>query len=297
MRVDEVQIDERLVQRLLETQFPAWASLPLTRVESHGTDNAIYRLGDQMAVRMPRYPGAVGQVEKEARWLPELAPHLPLEVPAPLALGEPGEGYPWRWAVVSWLPGEPASLDRVEDAADAAVRLAGLVAAMQAIDPTGGPGPGDHNFGRGEPLQNRAEEVGAALAQVGDLVDTEAASRVWAAALAAPVWHGPPVWIHGDLQGSNMLVRDGTLSAVVDFGALGVGDPACDVMAAWIFLPPEARSIFRAGLDVDDDTWERARGWALSMGLIALPYYRETNPTFARNALGWIEDVLSDRHG
>ena len=295
MHADEKDVDTTLVRRLIDAQFPQWSGLSLARVPSDGTDNAIYRLGHAMAVRMPRYPAAAGQAQKEAEWLPQLAPRLPLDVPVPLALGEPGEGYPWCWAVVRWIEGDAAYPDRIADPVEAAVSIARFVAAMQGLDASHGPRPGDHNFGRGEPLADRDAEVRDALGRIGDVIDVDAATAAWDASLAVPVWDGAPAWIHGDLQAANVLARDGRLVAVIDFGGLGVGDPACDVMAAWTFLPREARAVFRSELGVDDASWERGRGWALSMALIALPYYRDTNPSFAGRAIGWIEEVLSDR--
>lgn len=291
MHADEIDVDASLVRRLLTAQLPRWADLPLARVASEGTDNAIYRLGEDMAVRLPRYPAAAAQVEKELRWLPRLAPHLPLAVPVPLAAGEPGEGYPWPWSVTRWLSGEDAHAAPVADVDEAAAALARFVVALRQIDPAGGPGPGEHNFGRGAPLETRDEDVLDALAQLDGVIDVAGARARWERALSAPAWDGPPAWIHGDLHGGNLLVEGGCLNAIVDFGGLAVGDPACDVMAAWTFLPPTARPSFRAALDVDDATWERGRGWALSMGLIALPYYRETNPPLAANAIRWIRET------
>lgn len=293
MHVDERPIDESLVRRLLAEQLPEWAGLPLTRVESHGTDNAIYRLGEDMAVRLPRYPAAAVQAEKEARWLPVLAPHLPLDVPLPLALGRPSDEYAWSWSVCRWLPGETATIDRV-DAQGAAVTLARFVSALQGVDTAGGPPPGEHNFGRGVALAERDEYVRDALAQLRDEIDTTAATAAWDDALAASEWDRPGAWIHGDLHGGNMIAAGGRITGVIDFGGLGVGDPACDVMVAWTFLPRDVRQQFRRELGVDDATWRRARGWALSVGLIALPYYRETNPPLADNARRWIAATLDD---
>lgn len=295
MHADEVDVGTPLVRRLVAAQFPQWAGLPLTPVRSDGTDNAIFRLGDELAVRLPRYPAAVGQAEKEHRWLPRLAPLLPLAIPAPVALGEPAEGYPWPWAVCRWLNGRNATPDQLEDARVAAADLAEFVRALQDVDASDGPAYGDHNFGRGAPLATRDDYVRAALAQLTDEIDVRSAGVAWAAALATPPHDGPPVWLHGDLQAGNLLADGGRLSGVIDFGALGTGDPACDVMAAWIFVAAEARRHFRTLLDVDDATWERARGWALSVGLIALPYYRDTNRAFATTARRWIEESLSDR--
>jgi aminoglycoside phosphotransferase (APT) family kinase protein len=236
MHVDEVDTDVSLVGRLLAAQFPQWAGLPIEPVPSAGTDNAIYRLGEDMAVRLPRIAWAIGQVEKEQRWLSRLAPHLPLAIPVPLAKGTPGEGYPWHWSVYRWLKGETATIERIADPRQAATELAQFVAALQRIDPTGGPPPGPHNSFRGVPLAMRDTRTRAAIATLHGTLDTDAVTAAWDAALQAPAWDGPPVWIHGDLQSGNLLAVQGRLNAVIDFGCLGVGDPACDVMAAWIFL-------------------------------------------------------------
>lgn len=293
MHTDEIEVAPDLVRGLLESQFPERASLPLRRVRSDGTDNAIYRLGEDLAVRLPRYPGAVAQIEKEARWLPELAPSLPLPVPEPVALGAPADGYPWPWTVVRWLPGATADPDELVGSRQTGRDLARFVAALREIDAGDAPLPGDHNFGRGVPLAERDGYVRDALAQLEGVIDTGAAHAAWESALAAPPHAGPPVWIHGDLHAGNLLARDGRLSGVLDFGGLGAGDPACDVMAAWTFLAGEARDAFRTELDVDDAAWERGRGWALSVGLIALPYYRETNLAFAANARRWIDAAMA----
>ncbi len=293
---DEVETSVSLVAQLLAAQFPQWAGLPIQPVPSAGTDNALYRLGHDMVVRLPRIPGAVGQVDKEHRWLPRLAPHLPLSVPIPLARGEPGAGYPWPWAVYRWLEGESAILTRLADPRQAAVDLARFIAALHRIDPAGGPVSGAHNAGRGAPLALRDRQTRAGMAALTDVLDVTAVTAAWETALRAPTWDGPPVWVHGDLHAGNLLAQGGRLSAVIDFGCLGVGDPACDVMAAWLFLPEEAREDFRAALRVDDASWARARGWALSFGLIALPYYRYTNPVLARTARRAIHAVLEDRH-
>lgn len=295
MHADEVDTDAALVRRLLTAQFPQWADLPITPVLSAGTDNAMYRLGDEMAVRLPRTEGVTRQVDKEYRWLPRLAPHLPLAIPAPLAKGIPGEGYPWPWSVCRWLEGENATIERLADPRQAAIALAEFVAALQRIDPIDGPLPGPHNFGRGEPLTRRDASTRAAIDSLRGMIDTDAALAAWEVALQAPPWFRPPVWIHGDLQSGNLLARQGRLSAVIDFGGLAVGDPACDLMVAWNLLSAETRADFRATLAVDDATWARGRGWALSVGLIALPYYVKTNPILAGISRYAIEEVIADQ--
>ncbi|HLX06173.1 MAG TPA: aminoglycoside phosphotransferase family protein [Candidatus Binatus sp.] len=295
MRVTEIDISSSLVRRLLTAQFPAWADLPLTRVRSGGTDNAIYRLGDDMCVRLPRIEWTTAQLDKEHEWLPRLAPHLPLAVPVPIAKGKRAENYPWHWSICRWLPGENAFVEHFADLRDAAIGLAQFVAAMQRIDTAGGPRPGAHNFGRGVPLAIRDADTRAAIAKLDAILDTDAVTAAWDDDSNAPVLGGPPVWIHGDFHGGNLLVDHGRLSAVIDFGGLGVGDPACDFAAAWTIFSGESRDAFRAALSIDDASWARSRAWALSTGLIALPYYLDTNPMIVAMARRQIAEVLADR--
>jgi len=294
MHDDEVDTDASLVGRLLAAQFPQWADHSIEPVQSAGTDNALYRLGDDMVVRLPRIQWATGQVDKEHQWLPRLAPCLPLAIPIPLAKGQPGEGYPWHWSVYRWLEGENATIERIADPRQAAIDLAQFIAALQRIDATGGPLPGPYNSYRGEPLAMRDTRTRDVIAALQGALDTDAVTAVWDAAIKAPAWRGPPVWLHGDLQSGNLLAVEGRLSAVIDFGCLGVGDPAYDVMAAWLYLSAETRAVFRAALSVDDATWVRGRGLALSVGLIALPYYQRTNPVLAGIARRAIDEALAD---
>ena len=297
MHANEVDTDESLVRRLLAAQFPQWANLPIAPVPSAGTDNAIYRLGEEMAVRLPRIHWATGQAEKEHRWLPFLAPHLPLAIPVPLALGAPDEGYPWHWSIAPWLEGENASVDRIADLREAAADLARFVVALQRVDPSDGPRAGPANFFRGVPLADRDAGVRAAIAAVASRpeidLDTGALIAAWEAALRAPAWHGLPVWIHGDLLPGNLLVAGGRLSAVIDFGCLGVGDPAADLSVAWTLFSGESQEVYRAALGVDDATWARGRGWALT-SVIALPYYWDTNPVLVAYARRAIAEALAD---
>jgi aminoglycoside phosphotransferase (APT) family kinase protein len=295
MHRDEVPIDAALVRRLLEKQFPEWARLPIEPVLPLGTDNALYRLGDELVARLPRRERTVITLQKERRWLPHLSAHLPLAVPIPLANGEPGDGYPFDWSVYRWLEGETATANRIGDQAQLARDLAELLRALQRIDPTGGPPPGEHNFFRGEPLVRRDEVTRAGLESLRGKLDPEAVTAIWEQARRASPWTGEPVWIHGDLDSRNVLVRDGRLNAVIDFGSVGVGDPACDVMVAWKLLSADARESFRAVLAVDDATWERGRGWALSQAVAALAYYTlESNAVIVREAERWLAELLSD---
>jgi aminoglycoside phosphotransferase (APT) family kinase protein len=296
MHHDELDIDASLVRRLLASQFPRWAELPIERIEPTGTDNAIYRLGEDMVVRLPRVARTVATLEKERAWLPRLAPHLPLAVPVSLAEGTPTAGYPWVWSVYRWLEGTDATVEPIADLGRAASDLARFIAALQSIDATGGPPPGAHNFFRGEALAARDDAVRASIASLHDEIDVEAVTAAWEAALRAPEWRRPPVWIHGDLDARNVLVEDGRFSAVIDWGSLGVGDPACDAMVAWKLLSADTRGTFRDALSVDDATWTRGYGWALSQALNALSYYTlETNAVLVREAERWLAEVLAYR--
>lgn len=290
MHADELATDASLVRRLLAAQFPQWVDLPIEPVRSAGTDNALYRLGDDMVVRLPRIRWAAGQPELEHNWLPRLAPLLPLDVPVPLATGVPAEGFPWRWSICPWVDGENATLDRIVDVRETATSLGEFVAALHRIDPTGGPATS-----RGVPLAQRERVMRESIAQLDDTFDVEAVTAAWDEALEAPVWDGPPVWLHGDLQSGNLLAVGGRLSAVIDWGCLGVGDPACDAMPAWTYFTAETRDAFRAALAVDEATWARGRGWALSVGVIAFPYYVRTNPVLAGIGRRAIDEALGDR--
>jgi aminoglycoside phosphotransferase (APT) family kinase protein len=290
MHADELDTDARLVRRLLAAQFPEWADLPIEPVPSSGTDNALYRLGLDMVVRLPRIHWAVGGVDKDFRWLPRLAPLLPVAIPVPFAKGSPAEGYPWSWGVYPWLEGENPTVDAVADPSSLTRDVVQFVDALHGIDLAEGP-----PSRRGAPLEGQDEAARAALLALDGMIDTDAATAVWDEALETPEWSGPPVWIHGDLLPGNLLLDGGRLTGVIDWSLLGIGDPSCDLIIAWGLLPSEARSVFRAELDVDDATWARGRGWALSLALIALPYYKDTNPVFANIARHLIREVLADQ--
>ncbi|MBA2624755.1 MAG: aminoglycoside phosphotransferase family protein [Acidimicrobiia bacterium] len=288
MHDDEVHTDADLVRRLLESQHPQWAALPIERVASAGTDNAIYRVGDDLAVRLPRIQWAVDHVAKEQRWLPVLAPHLPLAVPLPVAAGAPEEAFPHPWGVVQWLPGELATLDRLDDPVRAALDLAAFVRALRAIDPTDGP-----THRRGRPIRVADDMVRRGIAGLRGEVDADAITDAWNRVMTAPDHDGAPVWFHGDLSYLNLLARDGTLSAVIDWGTCGVGDAAIETSIAWSLFPPDARRAYREALDIDDATWERGKGWVLT-GVFGIPYYRETNKVLVADKVRAIEAVLAD---
>ena len=283
--MDEVSTDVDLVRRLLRAQMPDWSELPLERVPSSGTDNALYRLGQDMVVRLPRIHWAVGGLERELEWLPVLAPLLTVSVPVPLRTGQPGEGFPSPWAVYTWLPGGNPP-PGVGDSVGLAHDLAEFIRELRAIDLAG------PECRRGRPLSTQDEPTRRGLSQLEGTIDVQAATSVWVAALAAPEWSGAPVWAHGDLLPGNLLVDNGRLTAVIDFALVGRGDPACDLIAAWSVLSGAARTVLRSELDVDDAMWARGRGWALTLAVAALPYYRETNPGFAAVARHMLSELL-----
>jgi len=290
---NEASIDVSLVRRLVRAQFPRWANLPVRPVEVGGWDNRTFHLGEHMTVRLPSAESYVLQVEKERRWLPELAPHLPLPIPVPLAKGVPAEGYPWPWSVYRWIEGETATVGRIGDPVEFATTLAGFLVALQQVDPTGGPPPGPHNFFRGGSLTVYDAETRQALTSLEGEIDTRAALAVWEAALDT-AWHGPPVWFHGDVAWGNLLVEEGRLSAVIDFGTSGVGDPSCDLTISWTLFGGESRKAFRAVLQPDDATWARGRGWTLWKALITLAGSPNSSSRDPREPRRVIDEVLAD---
>ncbi|OHV86951.1 aminoglycoside phosphotransferase family protein [Mesorhizobium sp. ORS 3428] len=293
MHNPKVNIDTDLVRRLVEVQFPKWRHLPVSPVAFGGWDNRTFHLGDEMTVRLPSAAHYALQVEKEHRWLPLFAPLLPLPIPVPLAMGEPADGYPWHWSVYRWIEGETAKTGHIADLRAFALTLAEFLVALRRIDPTGGPGPGQHNFYRGGPLTVYDGEARQAIAALEGEIDAQAATIVWEAALDA-TWHGSPVWFHGDVASGNLLVKDGRLSAVIDFGTSGVGDPSCDLAIAWTFFEGESRETFRSAIAVDDATWARGRGWTLWKALITAAGRIDVNPAEIERARRVIDEVLAD---
>lgn len=291
MHADEVLTTPEQVARLVASQHPQWADLPVAPVAEHGTDHLLYRLGADLVVRMPRATWAADQAESDACWLPRIRGRVPVDVPVPVALGDPGEGYPLRWSVAPWLPGAPPDGDNI-DAVALAEQLADFVVALHAVDTTDGPRATDGR--RGSPVRTWDDSVREAIELAGDRIDGRAALRAWEHCLEAPDHAGPPVWIHGDLLAGNLLVHERRLSAVIDFGALGVGDPAPDLQPYWATVPHGAREVFRERVGYDEATWRRGRGWALGPALTGIPYYWDTVPAFAQRGLRTLDRVLDD---
>lgn len=289
---DRRRIEPQLVRQLVEEQFPQWSHLPIKAIQPGGWDNCTFRLGEELIVRLPGAERYAAQVDKEHRWLPRLAPFLPLRIPEPVARGMPGASYPLPWSIYRWIEGEPVTRERVWDSGEFATALARFLVALHRIDTADGPAPGDHNFFRGGPLLIYDNEVRETLSAASGQIDTDSVRAVWDSALAAK-WTAPAVWVHGDIAVGNLLLRDGRLQAVIDFGCCGVGDPACDLVIAWTCLSARGRDMLRSTIQLDESTWSRARGWALWKALLVLTGKSRPNPTEAA-AHVVIEDVLAD---
>lgn len=285
MHADELDIPVDLVERLVATQLPQWAGLPVRRVASSGTDNAMFRLGDDLVVRMPRIHWASGSVDHEARWLPRI--ELPVTIPRLLAVGVPAEGYPWTWSVLTWVPGQNPVPGALRDPDGLARDVAGLVRAVRALDLPGG----EQKAG---PLSARDAQVRVDIAALADDIDGPLVTAIWEDALATAEWTGERTWVHGDIAPGNLLLVDDRLTGLIDFAGIGVGDPTLDLGIAWNLLPAPARSVFRESLGVDDPDWKRGRARALAQALVQLPYYRDTNPVLATNARHVIAEVTAD---
>jgi aminoglycoside phosphotransferase (APT) family kinase protein len=290
---NKLKIDAPLVRRLIKTQFPQWATLEVWPVEKSGWDNRTFHLGHDMLVRLPSAEGYASQVAKEQRWLPFLAQHLPLPIPSPLAQGALSEDFPFPWSVYGWLEGETASLAGITDLNRFASDLARFLKDLQSINATDGPTSGQHSQFRGGSLTHWDADTRAAIVKLEGRIDTVAATAVWNAALET-TWNKDPVWFHGDVALGNLLINNGELSAVIDFGCAGVGDPACDLVIAWTLFTGQARDAFRAGLNLDEATWARGRGWALWKALITLAGITQTNAAEAANAQEIITRVIED---
>lgn len=289
---DEADVDEPLIRDLLTAQMPQWAALPLRPVDPVGTDNVIVRLGSRLAVRLPRTPGAARNVAKEQGLVPHLAERLPYPVPVPVGVGEPGAGYPFPWTVHAWIPGtnpEPGTASVA-----VAEQLVRFVTALHGIGTSGYRRAGALDHYRAASIQLRDEQTRLCLAQCADLLDTSLVGEVWDVARRVPDHSGDHVWMHSDLHPGNLLTDDGRLAAVIDWGGLALGDPAVDCLVAWTYLGPGTRAAFRAGVGVDDGTWRRGRAWALSIALVALPYYRNSDARITAWSRYAIDQVVTD---
>lgn len=288
-----LQVDDALVRALVADQFPESAHLPVHPAPQSGWDNRTFLLGNDMVARLPSAQCYEAQVHREQRWLPYLHSRLPVEVPQPLALGRPGRGYPWSWSIYRWIAGDTAANSPPSNVSQFAEDLALFLNSLHKVPADGGPRPGPDNFHRGGALDVYDWQFREAMAVLGSSIDRAAALAVWDAAIASN-WSDPPVWVHGDLALGNLLVRDGRLAAVIDFGQLCVGDPACDLAIAWTFFRAPHRHAFRARLALDPATWQRGRAWALWKAAIVAARLVETSAIEARTSQQTIDEVLHD---
>lgn len=293
MNDEKKVIDIATVRHLITTQFPKWKDLPIYPVALSGWDNKTFHLGESMLIRMPTALSYASQVEKEQQWLPKLGALLPIPISVPLAIGKPSNDYPWKWSIYQWLEGDTAAFGYIADLCDFATSLGQFLISLHRIDTKGGPLAGLHSFYRGGSLANYDSETKQAIIALKGNIDTIAATEVWKKALAS-TWQKPSVWVHGDISAGNLLVKNGRLSGVIDFGQLAVGDPACDLAIAWTLFNGESREAFRKTLPLDSETWARGRAWTLWKALIVAADL--TNPNNSESAQCWriIDEVLTD---
>ena len=290
------KIDVALIQNLIASQIPQWKNLSISLVENGGWDNRTFHLGDSMLIRIPSAERYAQKIEKEFRWLPILSPLLPYNIPKPLVMGKPDETYPWNWGVYTWLDGETVASCKNINLDMLAKDLGLFLKALHAIDPIGGPTAGQHNFYRGGSLAVYDTEVKNALSVLNDKINTEAARKIWESAITTQ-WQKAPVWVHGDIAVGNLLVKHGELTAVIDFGGLAIGDPACDLAIAWTLFKNESRETFKHILSFDSDTWLRGQAWALWKALIIAAGITQANTIEGRQCWHIIETILKDNKG
>lgn len=287
-------VDVPLVRKLVASQFPKWKDLTILPVKTSGWDNRTFHLGSRLLARLPSQAIYESQVEKEGYWLPKLGPKLPFEIPQPLAMGKPNEDYPLKWSIYQWIEGTSLAEASIDNHETLAIDLAHFLTIFQSLDSKDGPKAGLHSFYRGGSLSVYDNEVRKALEILTDKIDTQKALQLWEKALQTS-WQRPPVWVHGDLSAGNLLVREGKLAAVIDFGQLAIGDPACDLTVAWTVFQGKSRTVFRTQLKLDPDTWLRAQAWTLWKALIAAAGFIHPNNTESKKCLFIIEEVLADK--
>ncbi|WP_216822363.1 aminoglycoside phosphotransferase family protein [Sphingorhabdus sp. EL138] len=283
----------QLVTKLVAEQFPQWAGLPVSPVKLSGWDNRTFHLGRNMTVRLPSAKRYAEKVHIEQEWLPKLAPNLPFPIPEPVAMGHASKDYPWNWSIYRWIEGENADVLDQSDLPQFAEDCARFLKELHQIDTARGPLAGAHNFYRGGALTVYSEETNTAISKLEGIIETETVTAIWEQAVSSQ-WVDEPVWVHGDFSVGNIIVRDGKLAAVIDFGGMGGGDPACDLVLAWTFLTRESRAIFKSRMDMDSNTWARARGWALWKALITLVSLEGKDSPNANQQMRVIDSVLCD---
>lgn len=291
--MQSIIIDINLVKKLIATQFPQWNNVDIKPVEHGGWDNRTFHLGNEMLIRLPSAECYAEKVAKEQYWLPKLAPFLPLAIPTPIAMGQPCKEYPWPWSIYKWIKGEAASYATVTDLCKVAKKLAHFLKTLHCIDTTGGLLPGAHNFYRGGLLQVYDKETRQAISLLKGKINTELAKEIWEKALVTK-WEYKPVWVHGDISPGNILIENGKLIAVIDFGGLAIGDPACDLAIAWTYFKDKSRATFYEHLPLDYDTWHRGRAWVLWKALILAAGVIDGPEKAKKESWQLIDDLLAE---
>lgn len=289
MHNDEVRIDDQLVTELLRNQFHQWLNLPLSRIAPEGTDHVMFKLGEDKVVRLPRILSAAKNLKREYDFLDLLAGKVSMPIPKLIALGRPDKNYPFYWSIGTFLHGKNLSVDVGFDLLDAVESLALFVNELHDVDTSLGV-----ECRRGVHPKTYTVDVMASMEQLKDCYDISQLKKCWQSIVVTPDWCGAPKWIHGDLHPGNFLVLDKKISAIIDFGLAGIGDPACDLMVAWTLLDTKARAIFKKAIQIDEDSWRRAKGWAFYLGVMGYPYYKSSNPVFAAIAKRSLDEVLLD---
>jgi aminoglycoside phosphotransferase (APT) family kinase protein len=295
--IDYPVINEHLVTKLISEQFLQWKDLPIKSVPHQGCDNKTFRLGDHMLVRVPSSEEYVRQVKKEHKWLPLLAPNLPLPIPEPIAMGKPSKYYPWNWSIYRWLDGDSANSLKLDDInlETIALQLAHFLNEFHKFDAAGAPTPGLHNWWRAAHTSVYDAETRMLIYKLKNFINVDKATSLWEVAISSK-WGKDPVWVHGDISSGNILLKDNKLSAVIDFGCMGIGDPACDLTIAWTFFKNKSREVFKNSIGLDPNTWSRARGWALWKALYELSQLEDKSSTKAIEQKRIIHDVLSEHY-
>lgn len=273
-----LNITANLAAKLISDQFPEYAHLPVASVEKQGHDNRTYHLGNDLLIRMPTAESYALKVPKEQKLLPQLAPYLSVKIPVPIKMGSPSKYYPYHFSIYRWLSGRSINLLFLSDETllSLAYDLAKFLKELESIHNIEGPMPGQHNWWRGDHLSVYDEGARGQIAKLEGVIDSDAALKLWLQACKTK-WSKPPVWVHGDFAIGNMLLENGRLSAIIDFGGMALGDPACDLVIAWTYLKEKAREIFIEEMALDEDTWLRARGWALWKATYELCQIKDKN--------------------
>lgn len=288
-----VHITADLAHKLIAEQFPEYAHLPIVSVKKQGHDNRTYRLGSNMLIRMPTADSYALKVPIEQEILPQLASYLTVRIPAPIRMGAATHDYPYPFSIYKWLEGTSINLLVLDNVylEKLAFDIANFLKELQSIDCVDGPTPGQHNWWRGDHASVYDKGAREQILKLSNTIDANKAINIWEQA-SKTKWNKPPVWIHGDFYVGNMLIKDGKLSAIIDFGGMGLGDPACDLVIAWAYLEGKAREIFIQEMALDNDTWLRAKAWALWKATYELCIISDQNSPEFNIQKRIIEDIL-----